>query len=897
MEKQYYVICSKDYNIADIEAELSSSEGNEYIPARECNCSVKMSNNDRMSVWSLTKNEAIALNNDPRILNVRDKDDVIDTQDDGEGVQQTSDSSSLLPDTYTVEQVRQSASRLAFNAPMDKHSEYEESKRAYWWQADGEGVDIVVADRAFNDVNYTELLDDDGLPRLQKVNWYEMAGDPDGLADTFDSDRFYEFEWSNNVTFFNYENDVNVHGLKVATAAAGRNNGFAKKAAIYNASHPRILYNSIEADGSTGVGVLNKSGIDTVGALNCVLAWHQSKMAAGGNQRPTVVVKSQTDSKTISGSYGLPVRGSYRGNDWLYDGETKAELFEKYKLPLPASASQNVQVGYSDGSHPEEVLYQQLIDAGVHVVTSSTNTPTYQDVDPNGNSPMLGLDPNAGLDYNNYVVFNTSIGEQTFYYNRPVFPHADGMIKCGALSSNTNEVDSGGFGAAVPFYLRSGSYVPSPFNFTNTETSEVVFEEGATSGAVVLTPTTVKKSNTQALSSVQSYNFKPNAETPVEWYEVAFSGTSNSAPVLAGILACILEKEPTLTPKQAQIKLQDVCKELAEVPTSNDRDHDDNVSLYHIPFMPYSKNKALSIEGEAKVGSGHNPWLANSYIEILGGNDSEIQLGVTAYKEIRLHLRDDDGNKIDPALINAMGGGTWSSGIQQIVPNQLIVNDNQVLNTSWYYGSNPITDGYFKATYNTPDVLGTYVITAKVRGEFIAQDPASITRGFDDTVKPIASVSTDYDKVVVGDNLGNNRVSAYYINNVPENVQEIAAVLVNDEFAENPTLTVTSISDGLVYENNFLSVPSSTDYATAQSYQADFVMTDGINSHSFTVYVNVIDQTAPFVNFSSSHGVVSQNGYDVTLTVNEDIGSGLSLLGVSIIDSGTTTATFTSNSS
>jgi hypothetical protein len=955
MEKTYFVVCKKEYDIVEIEKELEASGGNEFVPERAVACTSRLSQNNTMSGWKMSEEEAASLRNDPRILSVLDPITQQDGVAAGIGTQQIGDKLVRmgpfhqdyddLKNLFTFDNIYKSKYKKDMSSKvLTRHSkkygdtlerpEEELQNVVYSYEADGEGIDIVVLDMSFGDLDNPEFLDDEGKTRFKPINWYEAAGDPDNKADQFDADKFYQFtqtEYNDGST--NPYLDHPFHGIAVAQTCAGKSSGFAKGAHIYSAQPTEYwTMRGQYLPASSGVvprllPVEGFAGITLEETLECVRLWHLRKMSPDGNQRPTIIVTSTVYPDKIFSSYGMPVRGTYRGQDWMYDGETTEELKRQYKLDfkdeIDLTLSSYKVLGSSSRGYDDqgdivhfntvEILLKQCSEAGIHVVSAAGNEDYYSDIPSNFPHPAKENNPNAGLDFNNVVVFEDETGrERTFTYNQPTAPWFDGIIKVGAnnLSGNTeNKQDYSNFGPSVGPYLEVGNSAPSIANYGWTSVFETIPNNIDSSyNDIVEVSSFNKRSYFNTLQKIQDLEdgngriefgyqarYYPFSGTDPRWFYYDFSGTSNASPNCAGLLACILEKEPTLTPIQARNRLFELATDKLDFSDKLD-DYTDIYTEGYVAFNPYSKTQNVQLEGKVYLESGHNPWLANSYIEILGGNDSEIQLGVTAYKEIRLHLRDDDGNKVDPDLINDMGGGTWGSEIQKIIPNQLIVNDNQVLNTYWAFGSNPVTDGYFKATYNTPDVLGTYVITAKVRGEFIAQDPASITRGYDDNVKPTASVSTDYDKVTVGNSLGNNRPSAYYINNVPENVQEIAAVLVNDEFAENPTLTVTSISDGLVFENNFLSVPSSTDYATAQSYQADFVMTDGINSHSFTVYVNVIDQTAPVVNFSSSHGVVAQNGYDVTLTVNEDIGSGLSLLGVNIIDAGTTTATFTSNS-
>ena len=321
--------------------------------------------------------------------------------------------------------------------------------RPYIYQADGEGVDIVIDDLSFGNKYTPDFLGADGEYRLQRVNWAELAG-----AEQHEID-FHE------LILHKHYNEGGEHGGNTASSAAGYLGGAAKGAHIYSirdywvsgrgtdeyqdpvlhlgglSSHHHAIdgnpYNNPELNRGYEYGPEDQpedllfdptntndsvnnyyyhKGKKIRSSYELLVQWHRNKMADGGNKRPTIYVSSASTGMP-TGGYELldgtmPVRGNYRGTPWTYNGETRKELYEQYgiissdgsgyfnnKIYMGANASK--YAGHPDNldrpADSDSAAYHYaapeepnpLVEEGIHVFVAAMNFPLYQDVNPEPN--------------------------------------------------------------------------------------------------------------------------------------------------------------------------------------------------------------------------------------------------------------------------------------------------------------------------------------------------------------------------------------------------------------------------------------------------------------------------------------------------------------------------------
>ena len=80
-EKEYVVVVKRNNNLEELDTELSSSTGNEFIPERSVDVANSRPGSKRMTNWLLSDEEAERLKNDPRVEAVEipiDQQDGID---------------------------------------------------------------------------------------------------------------------------------------------------------------------------------------------------------------------------------------------------------------------------------------------------------------------------------------------------------------------------------------------------------------------------------------------------------------------------------------------------------------------------------------------------------------------------------------------------------------------------------------------------------------------------------------------------------------------------------------------------------------------------------------------------------------------------------------------------
>lgn len=322
--------------------------------------------------------------------------------------------------------------------------------------------------------------------------------DSDGVS------RIQEIDWfsASGVTgtqSANHYRDYDGHGTHVAGTVAGRTMGWAKDAKIY-----AVKVSGLEGTGDSGTGISVSKCFDVI------KGWHNNKPIdpETGFKRPTVVNMSWGYGYSLSAT---PTSGVYRGLSWNYGDVGFAndnELFNTAgivtKYGFPSSRKLNSRVASVDTD------VQEMIDAGIHICIASGNKYYY-------------IDKPNGQDYDNTVV----ISGITIPYHRGSSPYDDQAFNVGNIdidytSNLENKAGSSNCGPGVNIYA-PGTQIMSASSIDNPQ------------GNNDIAASTGNRQN-HLLDAFQ-YIFK-------------ISGTSMASPNVAGMIACILEQNPGMTPDE-----------------------------------------------------------------------------------------------------------------------------------------------------------------------------------------------------------------------------------------------------------------------------------------------------------------------------------------------------------
>lgn len=405
---------------------------------------------------------------------------------------------------------------------------------------DGEGVDIVIQDSGI-DPDHPEFWDENGVSRVQKINWYEAAGLPFQAQDSTPPAEIGE----RPKECWNYYYDGDGHGTHVAAIAAGRMYGWAKKAKIY----------SQKLAGLKNSGYWNDYSIGTPEstAFDLIRLWHQNKPIdpRTGYKRPTIVNMSwgysswYQVSHVTAGNIKIVSRGITYSETQT---NSQDKIYDLGLLPLTDGVYNYVPVRVAS----IDIEIQEMIDAGIHVVIAG------------GNDYFMG-DIISGPDYNNYyTIINPNIiingvpqESSPVYYNRGSSPYSPDAITVGNLDSVRYNVGT----VSEPIYTEvkarssrcgpivdiwaPGTNIMSALSFSNSFWVDV--EEDAPKYEFIPSDYTVPKGgeNTTILTN---WSYWPK--------KGILSGTSMAAPQVTGFLSYYLQVNPNATPEQAKAYLK-----------------------------------------------------------------------------------------------------------------------------------------------------------------------------------------------------------------------------------------------------------------------------------------------------------------------------------------------------
>ena len=320
--REYIVSLKKDVDYQQFWDQIENdSQEDGFVPTRRVDIVNNRDGSLRSCHYSLTAEEALTLQNDPRVYSVeippQQRDDIkigLTTSQTGDFTKTSSNSGSNI--NWGL--IRNSNTTNVYGTGTTTALTYD-------YISDGTGVDVVIHDSGLQ-IDHPEFQDTLGNSRVQSINWYIASG----LSGTQAG---------------NHYQDTDGHGTHVAGIATGKTYGWAKNAQVF----------SVKVDGLDGG---EGGGISITDCFDVVKLWHRNKPIDPtlGRKRPTIVNMSWG----YSAGYGGIVGGNYRGTPWSgisYD--TSKGMIGTSNCP--------VRVGSVD------VDLEELIDEGVIVCIAAGN--------------------------------------------------------------------------------------------------------------------------------------------------------------------------------------------------------------------------------------------------------------------------------------------------------------------------------------------------------------------------------------------------------------------------------------------------------------------------------------------------------------------------------------------
>lgn len=331
----------------------------------------------------------------------------------------------------------------------------------------------------------------------------EFAVNADGSGGT----RVVNYDWTqhgiiSSIPTGGFYGDCDGHGSNVASILAGNTCGWAPGARIYTL---RI----VPSTGATEYDITDGRVLGLVNeyqAWGSIRAFHAAKAVdpITGYKRPTIVNCSYGYPNTYSSVKSI----TYRGTTY-----TTSTANASYGT-LPDYGAHGIRYSSIDAE------VSSTLNAGIIIVGAAGND-------------AHKIDVSAGTDYNNYW---TKTNNATYYYHRGASPTAvSGVICVGTTSATANL-----------------SGVEHKKNFSCTGPRIDVWAPGdqimgAYSNAAYVGAAVLDTRGSVSTSSGSSF------------YLQKISGTSQASPQVAGLIACLVQARPWLTPSEVKTWIQGVA--------------------------------------------------------------------------------------------------------------------------------------------------------------------------------------------------------------------------------------------------------------------------------------------------------------------------------------------------
>lgn len=351
----------------------------------------------------------------------------------------------------------------------------------------GKNVDVLIVDGGAINSRNPEFGTKADGTGVSRVVHYNWFKHLIATGSTTYADPPFNLVWSYPTT----NNGLEGHSLHVAGIAAGNTTGWAKDANIFNLP------------------------FSTTNLWDVIRGWHNSKEvnASTGRRNPTIINGSYGSFITMGPdqTFKLPTSITYRGTTVNRAADangnptwTEQELFDRKIMKVYGQNIWKAQFhSISDVSDVEDA-----INDGIIVVAAAGNDNSYvaRDSDEDWNNKLTAFAPS----------FNATLSNM--YYNRPgSISAAKKSIVVGALSNSYYlKASYSQFGPRIDVFA-AGTAISAPsFGYNYFELNDPYGARG---------------------DSDYKWDMK--------------QGTSMAAPQVAGMLACVLESVPSLTPDEA----------------------------------------------------------------------------------------------------------------------------------------------------------------------------------------------------------------------------------------------------------------------------------------------------------------------------------------------------------
>lgn len=363
----------------------------------------------------------------------------------------------------------------------------------------GKNVDVVVIDGYVNP-NHPELQKNSngtGGSRVIQFDWHSLNHIVVALTNSTDPlNAPYGYPQS----YPSIPESSNNHATAVAGIVAGNTNGWARDANIYN------------------LCVIN----DTINSLDNLLIFDYIRAFHG--YKPINSVTNKRNPTICNCSYGrvMTFPDASVGNGPITSVTYRGNVISQYGFALTSDqlTSAGIYNKIVNGNPTATIPYFNIAEAvdiidaiadGIIVVGAAGNNSQYIDII-------------NGIDYNNSLVASSIGVYQTFYQNRGFLPSSTpGVICVGSSNALVNEGIStfSNYGPRIDI-LAPGENIISSTNSVYPSDSDNMLKA-------------------QYITDIRN---------PTYFFS-KLSGTSLSCPQVCGVLACLMESYPTLTPSDA----------------------------------------------------------------------------------------------------------------------------------------------------------------------------------------------------------------------------------------------------------------------------------------------------------------------------------------------------------
>tara|TARA_R110000868_G_scaffold30953_8_gene113926 strand:+ start:15864 stop:17756 length:1893 start_codon:yes stop_codon:yes gene_type:complete len=548
----YNVLLNRREDLDSFYDDMETEGGSLYIPDRACDCCCKrpMSRN---TMYVLTAEEAATVKEDSRVKVVSRMSEVVDPEP-----------SAFIRSNYSYD-------KSVFDPPNSGNSKnwatwrtknsYADNKTLInnWYPDNygnppggeditgsesftesGKNIDIVILD-GHPDPNMPDLqinTDGTGGSRVNEIDWYQYQSTV--LGEQSNTGLTSNYFLRQNYVYSPYSStDTTVqpqrqHGASVATNASGSTLGHAPNANIYSFdpyTQSQKAYNNYDAS----------SGYPVYTMFDYIRAWHNDKPI-----NPETGVKNPT---IVNCSFGYTLRYRENSGTWPVYAESRGIIRGTLNGSTPLTNTEMQETGLSvnhpnqiSGTSPNREVAKPLgsgmrndgfidtviadvedaITDGIHFVISG------------GNSGQLNCQINSA-DYVTSIHQNAN-GDTLINKARSYAPVE--AILVGALSGTTQT----NFGGA---YTDDRAECPVYYTNKGEGIDVYMFADGTTAGL-----------NSGSTSGITDTATDPRNGS---YLLRQFNGTSAAAPNTTGVLACILERFPDMTPAQAKAYLISRC--------------------------------------------------------------------------------------------------------------------------------------------------------------------------------------------------------------------------------------------------------------------------------------------------------------------------------------------------